>query len=122
MPDGYYEPTFYVDASNIHFGNVPPKRYGPYTGFAMLTYENLRRSSEDANGPEFLFTFVDPDLDGNSANPNPHGYESWTGEDGDERYFGWRQSVEIDDGNGRFHQELQGPFYTDLVIVTDREL
>jgi hypothetical protein len=118
MPDSYHEPTFYVEASNIHFGNTPPKRFGPYTGFAMLTYENLRRSSENANGPEFLFTFVDPEDVGEG---NPHGYESWTGEDGDERYFGWRESVEVDDGNGRFHQELRGPFYTDLVIVTDRD-
>jgi hypothetical protein len=123
MPDSYYPPKFWVEALNSH--TQENERFGPFEGFAQLTFENLIRANNE-NGPEFLFTWVDPqDTEGANGDPNPHGYESWTGIEGDTRFYGWRRSHEVIDKRYEHghssHQELRGPFYTDLTIVHERE-
>lgn len=116
MPDSYRPPKFWVHASNIHTDES--QVYGPFAGPITMTYETLR-ANEDYGPPFEIFRWIDPQ---DTGRDNEHGYESWTDQTGATRYDGWRalESRPANPGPGTY-SVIVGPFWTDLVIVTDSD-
>lgn len=100
---------FWVVGSNIHDGTS--EVYGPFRGPPHMTYEFMREDGCDQFG-DHIFQWMDPQDIGEG---NPHGYESWTGAENDERYFGWRAMKPRKNTIG----EPTGPFWTDLNISSE---
>ena len=110
---------FRVHASNIHTGEY--ETYGPFAGPPILTYKMLRANEDE--GPHYeIFSWYPQDTLGEGGDPNPHSYDSWTDQEGDLRFDGWRYMERRGHPNRITHTVPVGPFWTDLCIEDLRDV